>query len=98
MDFGAPYCGDFFVPSTPTREYMTQFKATIFIKYTVKVPPTVMKTQTDFEMKKCPFSVFFRTPPGSRACDFTNREILSKMVLDAYSQLFRTHSGFAVEN
>ena len=38
------------------------------------------------------------TPPESRACDFLNQEILSKMVLDAYSQFFRTHSGFAVES
>ena len=34
----------------------------------------------------------------SRACDFSNQEILSKMMLNAYSQVFITHSGFAVEN
>ena len=34
----------------------------------------------------------------SWVCDFSTQEILSKMMLDAYSQLFMTHSGYAVEN
>ena len=34
----------------------------------------------------------------SRACDFSNQEILSKMMLNAYSQVFITHSGFALVN
>ena len=34
----------------------------------------------------------------SMACDFSNQEILSKMMLNAYSQVFITHSGFAVNN
>ena len=34
----------------------------------------------------------------SRACDFSNQEILSKMMHNAYSQVIITHSGFAVEN
>ena len=34
----------------------------------------------------------------SWACDFSNQEILSKMMLDAYSQIFITHPGFAVMN
>ena len=34
----------------------------------------------------------------SRACDFSNQEILSKMMLNAYSQVIITHSGFVVEN
>ena len=98
----------FFAPSTPTREHsLTKSPITCCISKvllkglkTTNPPLTLSifacrKNKLLCHKKMYPF--FYETII-SWPCDFSNQEILSKMTLNAYSQVFITHSGFAVEN
>ena len=108
MVFGTPFRGDFFAPSTPTREHsLTKSSITCCIsKVLLKGLKTTNPplTLSIFECRKNNLlchknnvSIFDETII-SWACDFSNQELLSKMMLNAYNQVFITHSGFAVEN
>ena len=97
-----------FAPSTPTREHsLTKSPITCCIsKVLLKGlkttnPPLTLSIfacgKNNLLCHKNNVSIFDETII-SWACDFSNQELLSKMMLNAYSQVFITHSGFAVEN
>ena len=91
MDFGTPYWGDFFCTEYTYTRTHEAIQSNVYIKYAEidfsKYLPIVMKTQTAFRNKKYTHFPRFSghtllrisgvIPPGSRACDFSNQEILS---------------------
>ena len=98
----------FFAPSTPTREHsLTKSPITCCISKvllkglkTTNPPLTlsIFACRKNNVLSHKNFVSIFDETIISWACDFSNQEIMSKMMLTAYSQVFITHSGFSVQN